>query len=437
MAAASSPNSPLVYSLDVLVNPDDHYLECTAVIQNPPEACFYLHKHLAIRQILADGKPVAFHCDSSQTLVSPGDTAVLLDQLPQSELRIEYAGRFLPAVLPPILDLVSIVRSDLVELAFYSVWYPRFKSQTSAAFSLSINLPADFTPVTNGLLQRTDTIQTESGQERTCSHWNSLAPGFDIVLIAAPHLEKYTLHHDQTQVELYYHQLPPDYVQAMAQRLITTTQRFSQFYGALSNHTLLRLIYSPRDAWGYARSPAIIVSEQYALNQLSDPLGPANDFHYAAHELAHFWWGIANMNTPNDWINEGLAEFSAFRIAEEIFGPDYAAQRIAAYLQHVRAAKTSTAIADTTADLPDRETNRYDKPALLFISARQQFGQESLDRFLRSLYTRFSTNRDASTSAFLYELHSKLGLEAKYFFTEFLFNPGWDDSLLKMLSLPS
>ena len=45
--------------------------------------------------------------------------------------------------------------------------------------------------------------------------------------------------------------------------------------------------------------------------------------------VAHFWWIIADPASPHDWINEGLAEFTPFRLTEEQFGKAFAEARLA------------------------------------------------------------------------------------------------------------
>jgi hypothetical protein len=412
--------------LNVRVDPGGHRLACTAAVHYPPEARFFLNNDFLVKQVLADGCPVSFRRDPAQTLLSDAATAVIVEtSTVPKELRVEYAGAMQEGALPKMLEVVSMIREELVELAFYAVWHPRFQDGGPVSFSLDAHLPAGYRVVTNGLLQSEETFLDESGQEWVRSCWVSAAPGFDIVLLAAPGLERTSVSRDGSEVEIYSSRLPAGYVQAMGERLLTAMRRFAGLYGELPSQIPVRLIYAPRDAWGYARAPAIIVADGGALARLDDPEAWVVEFHYNAHELAHFWWGIASMATPDDWINEGLAEFSAYRIVEEIFGPEAAGKRADTYRQHAAACKTETPIAETTSDSPDREVNRYDKVALLMISARERFGSAALDRFLRALYGRFSITTDATTAGFLEELEKQLGPDAKAFFAQALYSKTW------------
>ena len=46
------------------------------------------------------------------------------------------------------------------------------------------------------------------------------------------------------------------------------------------------------------------------------------------HELAHQWWGLANMFDNSDetssWSAEGLTVYTTYRIVKELYGEDYA-----------------------------------------------------------------------------------------------------------------
>jgi hypothetical protein len=51
----------------------------------------------------------------------------------------------------------------------------------------------------------------------------------------------------------------------------------------------------------------------------------------------------------------------------------------------------------------------------------------AIDRFLKTLYTRFAGSRDATTEQFLKEAENQLGSEAKVFFNNALYQKRWID----------
>ena len=148
--------------------------------------------------------------------------------------------------------------------------------------------------------------------------------------------------------------------------------------------------------------------------------GKTRALHGACHEMSHFWWLVADASTPDDWLNEGPAEYSAFRLSE---ARDAAFAQILRqeYQEHALASQTDAAIAETEQSSPDRYRNRYEKTALMFLEARQRFGEKALDELLRAFRTRFAEGRNATTAAFLEEVKTQMGAEAEAFFREALY----------------
>ena len=203
--------------------------------------------------------------------------------------------------------------------------------------------------------------------------------------------------------------------------------RFSDLYGPPRVKGLLRMVNSPRDGWGYSRIPLFVIPEAYVQTLLEEEFGQGRYFHGAAHEMAHFWWAIADMGTPDDWINEGLAEFSAFRLSEEFFDKAFADLLVREYREHAAQSKTETPITETEGSSEDRYVNRYEKVTLLLLEARRRFGQESLDRVLKALHTRYAGTRKATTEFLLEEVETQLGADAKVFFSTTLSQKKWSD----------
>ncbi|MEJ2052271.1 MAG: hypothetical protein P8X42_00005, partial [Calditrichaceae bacterium] len=142
-------------------------------------------------------------------------------------------------------------------------------------------------------------------------------------------------------------------------------------------------------------------------------------------EIAHYWWSIADVNTPDDWINEGLAEYSAFIVSKTMIGEEFTNQLLKEYKQRVESTETETAIALTENNSPDREVNRYDKAVLMFNEAAQKFGKENLHLFLKTLYERFAGTGNLTTALFLQYARSRMGTEAENFFETALYDPDW------------
>jgi hypothetical protein len=190
----------------------------------------------------------------------------------------------------------------------------------------------------------------------------------------------------------------------------------------------VRVVYSPRPGWGYVRTPLIVVSEESALAGRRQKFGRARDLRYVAHEVAHYWWHMADTGTPADWLNEGLAEYSAFLVAGELVGREFADLLLEEYRERSATSATTAAIAETENASPDREVNRYARPVLLLEEARRKYGSDRLTAFLQALYRRFTGAGPATTAAFLEEAEKSLGREAKETFSEALLRKQWADA---------
>jgi len=226
------------------------------------------------------------------------------------------------------------------------------------------------------------------------------------------------------EVEIFYTDLDSSVIDRKVNNITTAMNELSKIYGQPRISGFLRYAYSPRQGWGYSRIPLFVVSEGYARELEGREFGIAEDFHGAAHELSHFWWSIADTDSPDDWINEGLAEFSAFRLSGLLFGKSFEDQLVSKYSLHAKESPKDLAIAETPGDSQARYVNRYEKTTLMFREAAKRFGQKNLDTLLRALYQRFSTNREATTELFLEEAEYHMGMEAKQFFSECLYEPG-------------
>lgn len=405
--------APFHLRLQVRVDPASHKLEAEAKIQHPPSSRFYLHKGLSVHQVTADGKPVSFHSDPSAAPLpySPSSAAVVVDAQDTQLLELKYGGE-----ISEVIGGVNMITPDLVELALYSAWFPMFAGTKECTLELEANLPKGLLAITNG--QQKASREQEG---RSITVWTSYGPGMDIVLLASPLLHRLAGEPKGTQVDVYSYRLPEQLLKSKIEGLATGMKRLSRLYGPPRVKGVLRLVYSPRSGWGYSRLPLIVVSEERAQQVLSRDNGEARDFRDNCHEMAHFWWGIADPSTPDDWINEGLAEFTAFRLTEERYGKAFADMRIAEYRQNASSSKTSSSIAETEGASPDREVNRYDKATLMFLEARRRFGEEPLDKFLKALYTRYAGTGEATTALFLEEVGRQMGKEAQTFFREELY----------------
>lgn len=401
----------LHYRITARIDPAAQSLAVEAWIQRPPAANFYLHEDFTLTRVEADGKEVGFHEDAAAERIAflPIGVHVAVEAVGVRELHVAYEG----SIREPVAK-VNMITPDLVEMALYCAWLPLFEDLPEATFELEVDLPAGYVVIANG---RQGKQRSEGGRART--RWSSQRPAVDIVLVASPHFRRAESVSGSVRVEVYHQQLPTELVEARMADLLEGRQWLEDVYGPPQGAADICIVYAPRHGWGYYRPGMFVVSERATADAAADPYQAAMDFRYSLHEIAHSWWSIADQATTHDWINEGLAEFSALSFCRECYGAEIAERRVEEYRQE--ASRSTTAIAETEMASPDQEANRHSKSPLMFVEAESRFGAESLNEFLRSFYARFAGTRAATTEAFLEEARAHLGTDGEEFFREALF----------------
>ena len=414
-SARAEEKPVLHYRVKVRFEPPSHRLEAEVWIQHPPSSRFYLHPGLSVQQVTADGKEATFQADpAADPLPISAGTPVVVEAQDCQRLYVKYRGE-----IPEVVNGVNMLTPELVELAYYSAWYPVFPGMINCTFEIEMDAPAGFVATTNG---RPKDHREQAG--RAITIWESYQPGFDLVLLASPSLHCLEATVRDLRVEMYYSRLSEQSMREIRDGLVKGLTRLSDIYGPPTVSGVLRFVYSPRQGWGYSRIPLFVVPEAALQEFMSKEYGEARALHGDCHEMSHFWWIVADASTPDDWINEGLAEYSAFRLSEEREGEAFAKVLVEEYQQHARANRTPTASVETPGSSPDRYINRYEKTTLMLLEARKRFGQKSLDKTLRSFYARFAGRRDATTAAFLAEVKTQMGSEAEAYFREALYRKG-------------
>jgi leukotriene-A4 hydrolase len=138
------------------------------------------------------------------------------------------------------------------------------------------------------------------------------------------------------------------------------------------------------------------------------------------HELAHSWSGnlVTNATWGDFWLNEGLTNYGERRIAETLYGKDFADTEWLLALRALRrvVADPKTPPGDTrlAVDLAGRDpddgppaTIPYDKGAAFMQVLEEQVGRDRLDAFMRD-YFAGSSFASMTTARFLEAVKTRL-----------------------------
>jgi len=334
--AQSKPKTPAMnYRLSVQIIPESGSVSGVVEIEHPCDSVMYLTKGLSVTEITSGGKPVSFSNEFPKS--NPYSVRITLRKLPQT-LKIRYSGQIRPGDYPKSVSNLNQLSSEVIELTDIIDWYPRTKTSGPFTFSLQAEVPSSFGLVTNGTIKKE--VQSKG---KSIIKAQSSKPVYGISILGSPELKKSVAEAEGYSVEIFYSKLPKAYVDSMKADLLKTLQFYKDMYGSSGAKHLVRIIYSPRPAGGYARGSIIVVSEKFALEQRSNKFGYARDFRLNAHEIAHLW-SKASTSTPDDWINEGLAEFSALLASEKLIGKSFSDLLISEYQGIVDISKTQTPI---------------------------------------------------------------------------------------------
>ena len=407
-----------LYHLSARIDPDKSTIYGIVEITNPKSLSFILTNSLQIRKAVSDGHEATFIQKPSQ--FSANSSEITFEGAVPGNLIIVYSGMIREEDFPKTISSLNMIKPGLIELSDQINWFPVMKNNQSFRCILDIDLPENYVSVTNLFLKSQDTARG-----RILTSWESGVPVYGITFVASPGFRQSEISRNGLKVEIYYNKLPAAYIDSMKTNLLKSLNLLTEMFGSRGAESLVRVIYSPRAAGAYARAPLIVVSENYAMEERNHEFGPARDFRLNTHEIAHYW-SLADANTPDDWINEGLAEYSALMVSEEIIGKNFSGMMISEYREIVSSTPTEYSIVQTPGDSREREVNRYYKPALLLNTIKEKFGDEQMKKFLRSLYSGFSDSRKATTSLFLDIFEKNFGRVTRDSFAGSLYSKNWE-----------
>jgi len=415
---------PPHYKLKVSISPEQHSLTVEGSIKNFPRTAgekFFLNEHFDLFEIDSETqKKIAFEIDrkaASLPYISVSKP-VILKNFKGDAFNFKYTGK-----IPDFVFDVNTIRSDLVELALYANWFPYFPEAANFTYDIEITVPKNFVTTTNGEL-----IGRKGSDQQTTTHWRSTAPSKDIPIIASPAFQKIQVKQKDLILEMLYVETPELFVKLKMAEMGEALNKYKNLLGPAAQKGFLRFIHSPRAGWGYSRLPAVIVSEKQSIELTKDKIGTQKDFHRGMHEIAHFWWSIAEVSNAEDWLNEALAEYTSFAIASQKFGADFTQAMLSQYRDDIKKSKQKISVLQTEADSPDRYVNRYEKTTLMLLHVEKLVGQQKMFAFLKMFYMEFKGTRKANTKRFLDLCDTALGHEPRTYLETKLNATDWTEN---------
>ena len=304
----------------------------------------------------------------------------------QGQIDIDYSG-------VPVFgsDSINRIAPSWVELGLDSYWLPVFADyRKRIAAELRIDLPAGWTAVASGDIKREgNRLVLTTG-----------IPLIDIAFSASPSFR----HTDAANSSVYWTQPDSPTVARVLQIAESCRQYLNARYGAANPLPSVRLVLAPRTGPGYARRNYIVLTDAG-----SSP-APAMAG-YVCHEFAHFWSSAANSSGPENWLNEGLAEYVSSRYVRESFGrAQY--DSVVARWQKMSAGQPPIWTPQSTRR-PSAQV-AYRKAPFLLSRLEERIGSEKMDRLLQ----RYMMLRIRTTPEFISAVQEEAGAETAAWFRE-------------------
>jgi hypothetical protein len=406
------------YGIKLKLDPASQYLQVSANLRLYPKEPFpdtlnfSLHKQFDLMKVSGDAVH-DFKFDKTAPPVSvfmreAVPLAVILaktgDRNRPIDIYFEYEGKL--TEWPQ--NSANIVTEDWVELGMYLPWFPSGFIAGHFTFEIEAECDAAYQ------------LRSYNGYTVKNGTWylKGTIPIFDIVLVASKHLKTVEKNSEKRKVFLHYQTLQDSTAEQLTQDLSGVLDFYSEWFGGVKQEENLTIIQSPRQRGGdYARRGLITLSrltdERYE-NRHDEII------RNLAHEAAHFWWHLAPVNSWEDWLNEGFAEYSALLVLKEMFDEE-------TFFKWMEEKKV--AIKDTppiwgfdrnnmnASGGPDIiQANLYSKGPVLLHLLSERIGYDEF----KGLCMEMVETATASTDNFLALLENKHGEEVRIWFEDLL-----------------
>lgn len=302
------------YNINLSIDPTEQYIEVDCYWDIPCDIrgntiLFYLHNQLQIEELTINrNESFTITEDSSDINYMPYATRYYLNtqglKNKKATLHLKYSGR-----ITEWEDLSSsVIGENWTEMGCYLPWYPYCPDYKPFTYKVEILTSGEYRP----FLMGSETL------DDNWAIYETVTPTNDIVLCASKSVKTEKKEIFQYKISFAYSTLSDILIDTITSDIREILALYNRWFPPGGER--LCIVESMRDkGGGYARLggiylPGLTCSEYYESRK--------EYTRYLAHELSHLWWYRANPNTWEDWLNEGLAEYSALMVLREIYGQE-------------------------------------------------------------------------------------------------------------------
>jgi len=368
------------HDLRVRVQPEAGRIIVTDVIKIPaaarPEWRFYLHPDLKITQ--ADPPLRALATDPA---ASPGPAVYVLEHTPlEGHITVSYQGK----IAHPLQEMESglgrsqadtrgFITPDGVYLDGNSHWYPQL-SDERVSFSLDVQLPADWSAVSQGA-RISSTVEQDGNSVR----WQEYQPQQEIYLIAARFHE-----YQQTAGAVNTLVMLRQADAGLAEKYLAAMTEYLDLYSRLITPYPYAKFALVENNWesGYGMPSFTLLGPQV----IRLPFILHSSF---PHEILHNWWGngVYVDYAAGNW-SEGLTTYLADHLLRERRGEGahYRRDALLRYSNYVAAERDFPLGEFSARHSSASQAVGYDKALMFFHALRLRLGDARFIAGLRRFY---------------------------------------------------
>ncbi len=277
-------------------------------------------------------------------------------------------------------DSINGISSHWIELGLDSFWHPVFAGfNQNIVGGFRLESPREWDVVASG--------------EVVDAQLTNTTPLIDVAFAAAPRIQQST----SERATVYHVNADTGVISRVLTTSASCAAYLNERYGARGALPHAKMVLAPRNGPGYARKNYIVITE--TRNLPPEALG-----RFICHELAHYWSSGAVSSGPENWLNEGFAEFVSARYVRAVHG-EAAYQKILD--QWLDAGKGQPAVWTPTSTRRPGPRVAYRKAPYIMHQLEQRIGSALMDRVLES----YMLNRIATTPELLQMVTSVAGAE--------------------------
>ncbi|MCU0650227.1 MAG: hypothetical protein MUF00_19725, partial [Gemmatimonadaceae bacterium] len=288
-------------------------------------------------------------------------------------------------------DRINGIDTTWVELGVDSFWFPvfaEFRQQVTARVAL--HTPTRWPVAASGTVRWV----------RDAAYIDQRVPQVDIAFVAAPGLRRV----EGTGVATYVVSTPDSITRTVLGVASDCRSSLNAQFGARSAVPPTSFVLAPRPGPGYARGDYIVLSAEASTSR-------AYLTGFICHELAHFWSRRADSDGPENWLNEGFAEYVSGREVRRAVGDDAYASLANAWDARSRGQPPIWTPAAT------RRPNAmvaYRKAPFLLHRLEARVGRTTMDNILR----RYMVDGVRTTPELLRAIREVAGAETERWFAD-------------------